>query len=164
MRRSPPHRTQFDGTTNGAAWVRKVENDFISRAPVLLAVLSWAEECEDSIDVPMIMKVAGHKLSEEQVRNVNASMWGFISAIVSGAAETMFKRAKGLQGLDAWRVMTRYVNHGKRIRINRLRDQVMSVRTRPIPSVEKIEEGIAEFEISSPNTRWPEESLKGTTP
>ena len=53
---------------------------------MLLAILSWAEECEDSIDVPMVMKVAGHKLSEEQVRNVNASMWGFLSASVSGPA------------------------------------------------------------------------------
>ena len=137
---------QFNGTRNGLAWVRKVENHFISRSPVLLAVLQWAEECEESIDVPMIKRVAGHVLTEEQIRNVNASMWGFLSATVSGAAETIFKRAKTLQGIDAWRAMTRYVNHGKRIRLNRLRDQVMSVRTRPIPSVEKIEEGVAEFE------------------
>ena len=137
---------QFNGQRNGLSWVRKVENHFISRAPVLLALLLWAEECEDSIDVTRVMKVAGHKLTEEQIRNVNASMWGFLSACVSGPAETIFKRAKTLQGIDAWRVLTRYVNHGKRIRLNRLRDQVMTVRNRPIASVEKIEEGVAEFE------------------
>ena len=65
---------------------------------------------------------------------------------MSGPAETIFKRANTLQGIDAWSVMTRYVNHCKRIRLNRVRDQVMSVRTRPISSVEKIEEGVVEFE------------------
>ena len=94
----------------------------------------------------MVMRVTGHVLTEDQVRNVNASMWGFLSVTVSGPAETIFKRAKTLQGIDAWRVMTRYVNHGKRIRLNHRRDQVMTVRTRPIQSVEKIEEGVAEFE------------------
>ena len=137
---------QFNGSRNGLAWVRKVENHFISRAPVLLAILSWAEACEETVDIPMVMRVTGHVLTEDQVRNVNASMWGFLSVTVSGPAETIFKRAKTLQGIDAWRVMTRYVNHGKRIRLNHLRDQVMTVRTRPIQSVEKIEEGVAEFE------------------
>ena len=37
---------QFNGQRNGLSWIRKVENHLISRAPILLALLSWTEECE----------------------------------------------------------------------------------------------------------------------
>ena len=37
---------------------------------------------QQGIDIPMAMKGAGHVLIEEQVRDVSASMWGFLPATV----------------------------------------------------------------------------------
>ena len=126
--------------------MRKVERYFIGRAPVLFQLLRWAENCEDVIDNDLLFKACGARLTTEQALNVNASVWGFLSSTISGPAEAIFKRAETLRGLDVWRRITGFINHGKNIRLNALRTQVMTIRTRPIPSLEKIEEGVADFE------------------
>ncbi len=77
---------------------------------------------------------------------MNGQLWGFPSASVSGSAESMFKGADALQGVDAWRVLTRYILQGEDIRIETLRRDMKLAVARPIAGLDKMEEGIAEFE------------------
>ncbi len=138
---------RYNGTKNGVAWKGKVERHFISRAPVLKDVLAWAEEENlEEITTEKFKQVVGGRLTSEQVIIANAAIWGFLSAAISGAAETMFKGASTLNGLDAWRRITRYIDQGKAIRLESLRRDVRNITLKPIPSLDKIEEGIAEFE------------------
>ena len=58
----------------------------------------------------------------------------------------MFKRAETLNGLDAWRVMTHQVDHGRPIRLEVLRREVKELHTRAIKSLEQVEEGVPDFE------------------
>jgi len=51
-----------------------------------------------------------------------------------------------LNGFDAWRLITRYIEHGKAIRLETLRREVKMLHPKPIPTLEKVEEGVAEFE------------------
>ena len=138
---------RYNGTKNGVAWKGKVERHFISRAPVLRTILIWAEEENlDEVTPESFAGAVGPRLSEEQVIIANAALWGFLSSAVSGAAETLFKGAAMLNGPDAWRRLTRYIDQGKAIRLESLRRDVKNITLRPIPSLDKIEEGIAEFE------------------
>ena len=77
---------------------------------------------------------------------VNAAIWGFIDAAVSGSADTLFMGADRLNGLDGWRRVTRYISHGKKVYQETLRREMKVIVDRPISSMERLEEGIAEFE------------------
>ena len=76
----------------------------------------------------------------------NAEIWGFLSNAVSGTAETIFKRSAVLNGLDAWRRLVRYIDHGRPIRLENLRREVRQLHLKPIKNLEGIDEGVAEFE------------------
>ena len=58
----------------------------------------------------------------------------------------MFRQAECLNGIDAWRRLVRQVDHGRGIRLEMLRREVQELHTRPIKSLEAIEEGVAVFE------------------
>ncbi len=138
---------KFNGLKGGVAWKGKLERHFISRAPILKDLLKWVED-EDmaKITPERIAEAAGPKLTADQIDTVNAAMWGFLSSAVSGTAETMFLGADMLNGLDAWRILVRYINHGKGIRLETLRREVKVLHLKPITSLDKVEEGVAEFE------------------
>ncbi len=138
---------RYNGVKNGVRWKSKVTSHFISRSPVLKEILEWAEEEDNtSISVPDFMRAVGGALTEEQVLNVNAAIWGFLGGCLHGTAETMFKRATMLNGIDAWRIMARQVDHGRPIRLETLRREVKELHTKPIKTLDNVEEGVAEFE------------------
>ncbi len=138
---------KFDGVKGGIAWKGRIERMFIARAPVLKEILEWAEGEELlTVTTEKFIEAVGSKLTEEQVLTTNAALWGFLSACVSGTAETIFKNGETLNGLDAWRRITRYIEHGRSMRLENLRADVNQMRQRQIKGLEKVEEGIAEFE------------------
>ena len=51
-----------------------------------------------------------------------------------------------LNGMDAWRRLVRQVDHGRGIRLEMLRREVQDLHTKPIKSLEAVEEGVAIFE------------------
>ena len=77
---------------------------------------------------------------------VNAGIWGFLSGGLSGAAAEMFNRADPLEGLDAWRRVTRYITNGRGIRRETLRQAVKNIHFKQMKTLEQVEVGVAEFE------------------
>ena len=76
----------------------------------------------------------------------NSQLWGFLSSVVSASAGTLFNGADALQGIDAWRTLTRHISQGKDIRIEALRRNLKIAAARPITGLDKREEGIAKFD------------------
>ena len=108
--------------------------------------MEWAEEQDnEEITVEKFQLAAGHRLSEEQIAFVNAAIWGFLSGVLSGSAETLFKRAEVLNGLDAWRRMVRHIDHGRHIRLEALRREVRTLHLKPIKDLDHVDEGAADF-------------------
>ncbi len=138
---------RFNGTKGGVQWKSKLERYFIAKAPILKEIFEWAEEEDmEVITVERFKQAAGHRLNDEQIATVNAAIRGFLSGVLSGLAETLFKRAEMLNGLDAWRRMVRHIDHGRPIQLESLRREVKTLHLKPIKDLEHIEEGIAEFE------------------
>ncbi len=138
---------KFNGVKDGVKWKSRVEGYFISCAPVLMNILSWAETMDSEvITVALFQQAVGARLTHDQVLNVNAALWGFLRGVVSGTAETMFKRSDRLNGLDAWRRLIRHIDHGREIRLNELRRSMKANQLRPLQSLQEIEHGVAEFE------------------
>ena len=138
---------KFDGVKDGMKWKCKVERYFISCAPVLMNILSWAERQDNNvISVELFKSAVGMKLTPDQVLSVNAALWGFLSSVVSGSAETMFKRADRLNGLDAWRRLVRHSDHGRELRLDALRREMKLMQMKPLKSLQEIERGVAYFE------------------
>ena len=138
---------RFDGQKGGDRWKGRLERYFISKSPALKAVLTWAEkENMEVVTQQLFEEVAGHALDTRQREALNAAIWGFLSNCISGEAETIFKRAESLNGLDAWRRLVRHIDHGRAIRLEALRTEVRSIHLKPIKSLEQVALGIAEFE------------------
>ncbi len=116
-------------------------------APILKEILEWAEkEDMDEITEDKFRQAVGGRLTRDQVSMVNAALWGFLSNGISGPAEAAFKRASTLNGLDAWRRMARYIDHGRGIRLETLRREAKMLHMRPIKNLDGVEQGITEFE------------------
>ena len=138
---------KFDGTKGGDRWKGKVERYFISKVPAMKAILEWAERLEkDVVTDSDLRKAVGGAMDQEQLETLNAAVWGFMSNCVSGEAETMFKRAESLKGIDAWRKVVRFIDHGRSIRRETLRAEIRQLPLKPIRNLEGITVGIAEFE------------------
>ncbi len=138
---------RFDGQKGGDRWKGRLERYFISKAPCLKVILKWVEEQDaDEITERMLELAAGHALDERQREVLNTAIWGFLSNCIFGEAETIFKRAESLHGLDAWRRIVRHIDHGRSIRLEALRTEIRSLHLTPIKSLENVSLGIAEFE------------------
>ena len=140
---------QFDGSKGGAAWKGKVERYFISKCPALMKMLSWAEkwEGEEITQELLIRATQGTLMDYDRLDNVNGAIWGFISNCISGEIETVFKTADTLQGFEAWRRVIRYIEHGKDIKLEGMRNEMKTLHLRPIRSLEQVPIGISEFEL-----------------
>ena len=92
------------------------------------------------------MVVASGRFNEEQTLSVNSQIWGFFSGRLTGTADVIFRRADWLNGIDAWRIMARQVDHGRTIRLETLRREVREIHSKLIKCVEHVEEGVAAFE------------------
>ena len=101
---------RFDGTKDGAKWKSTIERFFITKVPVAMEILKWAEAHNlEAIGEPKFVAAACPHLNEEQCQTFNREIWGFLSGCLSGQAETHFKRADMLNGLDAWRRVVRII-------------------------------------------------------
>ncbi len=117
----------------GIAWKGNVERHFISRAPVMMNILKWAEDHGFArITEPMLAVAIWTELTDDQQMIMDGQLWGFLSASVSGSADSLFKGADALQGIDARRILTRYILQGKDIRIETLRREMKVAIARPI--------------------------------
>ena len=57
-----------------------------------------------------------------------------------------FNGADRLNGLDGWRRLTNYISHGKEVYLETLRREMEIAVEKPISFMDKLEEGLAEFE------------------
>ena len=138
---------RYDGGKGGVKWKRKLENYIISRAPILRGLLVWAEAEDLNVISNTRLRVAvGSALSEEQIDMVDGGIWGFLSAALTGGAETIFNGADALNGLDAWRRMVRYIEDSKESRLEDLREEVKRAHAKPMKDLEDIKTGIAAFD------------------
>ena len=142
---------RFDGQKGGATWMTKVGNYFVSKCPAARVLLTWAGKFEgESISHQLLMEIAskpGSSMTPMLLDSLNNQMWGFISNCVSSEADTIFKGADDLQGLDAWRRIVKYIDHGKSIKLEQMRREMKTQHLKPIKNMESIAIGIAEFEL-----------------
>ncbi len=148
---------QFNGKHGGDTWKGKVERYFISKVPALERVLQWAEKVRlpkgmESINGDLYGHAVGSHIAVApymtplEAESLSGMLWGFLSNCVSDDAETIFKGAATLNGIDAWRRIVRFIDHGRGIRLEQLRAEVRALHGRPIRSLEVLDVGIAEFE------------------
>ena len=78
---------QFNFSKGGDSCKGKIERYFFSKVPARHMLFHWAER--DGI-------------SRDYMQELNCAMWGFLSNAVSGEAETIFKQAGILRGVEAW--------------------------------------------------------------
>jgi hypothetical protein len=140
---------RFDGLKDGAKWKSKVERYSITKVPVALEVLKWAEAHNlEKITESKFVMSAHPYFSEEQCQAFNREIWGFLSGCLTGQAETHFKRADMLNGLDAWRRVVRIIEDTLPMRFEQLRRAAQTIHMKVIKDLEGIPNGIAEFETT----------------
>ena len=126
---------------------------FITCAPIMMELLKWAERRDNvPIRADAFSYAVSARMTEEQASNLQTQVWGFLGAIVSGSAETMFKRADdcvgSMNGIDAWGRPVRHVDHGTALRLDDLRHEMKLIHLKPIKTIAEVEQGVAAFENS----------------
>jgi hypothetical protein len=140
---------RFDGGKDGATWKSNVERYFITTVPVAMEVLKWAEAHNlEPISEAKFVSAACPHINEEQCGALSREIWGFLSGCLSGQAETHFKRAGMLNGLDAWRRVVRIIEDTLPMRFEQLRRAAQMVHLKMIRDLDGIPNGVAEFETT----------------
>ena len=138
---------RWDGGKGGPAWKSRVQSYFWSKVPALLDILKWAEKHDKTVVTDEAFNaVVSHFMDEYKQQAVSAAIWGFLSACLSGSAETIFRSAEDLNGIDAWRRVVRIIDSGLPLRLEELRGEVRMLHTRPMKDLEQVAAGVAEFE------------------
>ena len=146
---------QFSSHKGGDQWKGKTERYLMSVVPAVHAIFSWAEKEENPITQERYELAVGDGLTTydrdglptDHSYALNSAVWGFMSNCLSGEAQTIFKKADALQGVEAWRRISRLIDHGREIRLETLRNEVRMIRGRfVIKSLEEVVIGIAKFE------------------
>jgi hypothetical protein len=139
----------------GDQWKGKTERYLMAVVPAIYPLLEWAERQDEPIEQALYEQAVGEGLTSwdrdgnasEHSQTLNSALWGFLSACVSGEAQTFFKKANKMNGIDAWRRLIRFIDHGRNIRLETLRNEVRTIRSRfGIKSVEEVILGIAKFD------------------
>ena len=139
----------------GDQWKGKAERYMISTVPAVHGLFHWAGRQTEPITPERLAAVIGLRLTTwdrdnnetNHTQALDGAVRGFLSSCVSGEAQTIFKQAEILSGIDAWRRLARYIDHGREIRLETLRNEVRSIRTRfAIKNLEDVIVGIARFE------------------
>ena len=144
---------KFNGVKDGFKWKKKIEQYFITCAPVMMEISRWAERQDHRpIRAETFAYAVSHKMTEEQAANLTTQLWGFLAAVVSGSADTMFKRADKsvgeMNGIDAWRRLVRHIDHGLSLRLDDLRHEMKVMHLKPMKALADVEQGVAQFENS----------------
>ena len=73
-------------------WKSEVGRHFITKVPVAMEILKWAEAHHlDKVTGSKFMAAAYPHLNDEQCQRFNREIWGFLSGCLSGQAETHFQ-------------------------------------------------------------------------
>lgn len=145
---------RFNGHKNGHAWKFKTERYFITKVPALCQILRWAEREENPISHDRLKIATGNSLSTvdrdgnyiDHTEALNTAVWGFLGNCITGEADVMYKQAAQCNGIDAWRRIVRFIDSGRDIRLEQLRQEVRMIRSFPIKNLEAVTIGIAAFE------------------
>ena len=144
---------KFNGSKDAYKWKTKVHGYFITCAPVLMDIFKWAEKMNMTpIKNETFNYAVSRELTEDQAANLNTQLWGFLGAVVSGSAQTMFLRADEsigeMNGIDAWRRLIRHIDHGLDLRLDDLKHEMKLAHMRPMKTLHEVEAGVAAFENS----------------
>ena len=109
-----------------------------------MEIFKWAEKMDlTPIANETFSYAVSSRLTEEQGANLNTQLWGFLQAIVSGSAQTMFQRADEsigeMNGIDAWRRLIRHIDHGRDLRLDDLRHEMALMHLKPIMPLSDVE-------------------------
>ncbi len=127
----------------------------MSMVPAAHTTLEWAERQKEPIGQGLFRQAVGEGFSSwdregaatDHAMTFNSAVWGFLSNCVSGEAQTFFKKADEINGVDAWRRTSRFIDHGRDIRLEILRNEVRTIRGRfLIKALEEVVVGIVRFE------------------
>ena len=113
-----------------------------SKILALLEILKWAEKHDKTVVTEDAFNdVVTHFMEPFKQQALNASIWGFLSSCLTGSAETIFRSAEDLNGLDAWRRVVRIIDSGLLLRLEELRGEVRMLHTRPMKDLEQVTAG-----------------------
>ena len=75
---------RFNGVKDGVKWKNKIHGYFVSCAPVLMEILRWAEQQDQTpITNEKFAYAVSSRLTEDQSANLTTQLWGFLAAVVS---------------------------------------------------------------------------------
>ena len=143
------------GNSNGGEkWRKTTRGYFMSKYQAAKQILDWVESMEEtSLNDDAIDGIIHHAKFTEQrfidieasdLKNLGVQIWGFLNNCITGEARAQFEAADELNGLDAWRRVSKDIRKNRWIRRERLRQLIKNMP--PISKLEDVERCILTFD------------------
>ncbi len=135
----------YSGGDGGDRWRLKTRGYLVSKCPVLVTILEWAEKCDQETITEEMWTMKAFlsadnggfmtDISGGTITRISSAIWGFLNTCLKGEAHTVFESADMLNGLDGWRLVVHDIMRGRTIRMATLRKIVKQP-----PQITKIED------------------------
>jgi hypothetical protein len=118
---------QYDGVSGGANWFKETKQYFIGQAADCIALLRWAEmHGEEPISSQEVAWL--HQQNSLGLQNdpsvISGHMWGYLGRCLKGNAATLFEKIEPRNGIEAWRVVFKWIGFGSQDRVQELRKKL----------------------------------------
>lgn len=141
---------RYNGRSDGDKWRGKTRRMIISAIPAAYDILPWAERLEqvpkNGISDQMVVDEFSGLITKENVVAISAALWGFLNNCVTEDAEQEFKRAGMMSGIEAWRRLSKTIDNGKAVKLERIRVELRKITQKPMKSIDQISAGITKYE------------------
>ena len=159
---------QYDGVNGGASWFKETKKYFIGQAADCIPLLQWAEMHGEST-------ITSHEVAWLAQSNnigcqsdptlISGHMWSYLCRCLKGNAGTLFEQVEPRNGLEAWRMIFKWIGYGSQDRVEELRKKLRQPPTLKDLSLLDVvladwEKDIQEFE-SAGGEKKSEGELKG---
>ena len=134
-------------------WVKKTRNFFLGRCRPTEWMLEWAEKRNAEIRPEDLLRAANEKGETEDVQRISQEIWSFLNGCLSGEGQVTCGLVPNINGVEAWRCVTRPVTFqsaSKRVVLGQqLRNpNIIKTVDDVMASMERYESAIKDFVVA----------------
>ena len=115
---------QYDGIHGGASWFKETKQYFVGQAADCIALLRWAEAHGESpiSSQEIAWMYQSNALDLQNDPSIlSGHMWSYLGRCLKGNAATLFEKVEPRNGLEAWRMIFKWIGFGSQDRVQELR-------------------------------------------
>ena len=123
---------QYDGVHGGTMWFKQTKQYFIGQAADCIPILHWAEMHGETAITPHEVQLLAQSNSigcQNDPTILSGHVWSYLCRCLKGNASTLFEKVEPRNGLEAWRMIYKWIGYGSQDRVEELRKKLRQLQS-----------------------------------